>query len=164
MINIKDVSKGFYRLLIKDAEVENISIKRWKVCNECFERRGNKCAVCGCYLPAKTRCISDTNDCPDGNWFDVGFYRGYANDITELKENIYHYLDYYSKRERYIIRSYLFEMNDIYSFPKTNNGNPAVEYLFKRARLYILWLKKYDNDNYIALKKKFKFTKRGKKD
>lgn len=70
MINIKDVVGGFYRLLFKSPEMELVASLRENECRLCQARRKRKCSHCGCFLPAKQRRVSETNQCPLGKWGD----------------------------------------------------------------------------------------------
>jgi hypothetical protein len=52
-----------------------VAKERRDICNECFAKHEtvNKCTICGCYLPAKTRLASSS--CPIDNWREVDLDR-----------------------------------------------------------------------------------------
>lgn len=81
MINLKDVFKGFYRLVVRTPQTEKLAQYRRSECDICkYKTKVRTCSVCKCFLPAKQRCLSSTNDCPFRKWGEnddiVAVYRG----------------------------------------------------------------------------------------
>lgn len=67
---IIDIIRGFFFLMFKRRDIEIVARQRIRECANCEFRKRAKCTLCGCFVPAKTRCVSETNDCPNGYWGD----------------------------------------------------------------------------------------------
>lgn len=80
---LSNIVSGFANLAFPDKDVEELAMKRARICSECpsaqktgvysvivdsrtHEIQGMKCADCGCNLSAKVRSVSDS--CPQGKW------------------------------------------------------------------------------------------------
>jgi hypothetical protein len=71
--NIDNIVDGFNNLMFKSPEIEELAMKRAKVCAICKQNQavienGGKewCLMCGCYIPAKIR--SRVERCEGGLW------------------------------------------------------------------------------------------------
>lgn len=78
-MNVKEVSRGFFNLAMKNFRdgnhpIELKAVSRLKICEKCehrlmLEKELNReivdCPLCGCYLPAKAR---SKEPCPIGKW------------------------------------------------------------------------------------------------
>jgi hypothetical protein len=72
MINVRifeEIVSGWSNLAFKTKETEELAKKRLKFCVDCTQFRKNKtCAICGCYIPAKTRSDKPQTHCPMNIW------------------------------------------------------------------------------------------------
>lgn len=96
MIVFSDIAKGVFNTIFKSRGVELVSKYRLKICNNCefSGKRKVRCKLCGCFLTLKSRCISETNSCPIGNWFNIA-------DITDAiyaKDNLQNTIDLLSTK------------------------------------------------------------------
>ena len=69
MSQLTEIYEGWKNYVFQDPQVEEIAKKRIAICvtNECKKFKSNKsCAMCGCYMPAKTR--SKKSKCPLNKW------------------------------------------------------------------------------------------------
>ena len=73
MSKVNEIYVGFSNLV--RANVGRLDIKtqregkrRIDICATCPERMGQKCSLCGCFLPAKV--LSPDSHCPAGKWKD----------------------------------------------------------------------------------------------
>ena len=69
MSQLTEIYEGWKNYVFQDPQVEEIAKKRIVICvtNECGKFKANKsCAMCGCYMPAKTR--SKASKCPLKKW------------------------------------------------------------------------------------------------
>ena len=75
--NRKQIYEGIKNSVMRDKFVEEVSVQRMNLCNECSELdlKGDKCELpgtqpccgdCGCSLTFKTRALS--SECPRGEW------------------------------------------------------------------------------------------------
>jgi hypothetical protein len=62
--------KQFFRSLYKWArsgfKVSAVATQRQEICNECPHFKADRCTLCGCYTPAKTKWF--TEECPIEKW------------------------------------------------------------------------------------------------
>ena len=80
-MSLKQIAEGWMNHLLpeerKKAYIDDISLERLALCNECDEHSANKknyksmrpdahCTNCGCTLSAKTKCL--TCECPLKKW------------------------------------------------------------------------------------------------
>lgn len=72
MSRFKEIVNGYSNLVksklgVSSEKDEEIFQARRKICNSCDHRtKMDRCGLCGCPLPAKTRSL--LSNCPDGNW------------------------------------------------------------------------------------------------
>ena len=69
MSQLEEIYMGWKNYIFPNPEVEVEAKRRITICvsNECRKFRPNKtCAICGCYMPAKTRSIS--SKCQLNKW------------------------------------------------------------------------------------------------
>lgn len=69
MGQLQEIYEGWKNLAFPNPQIEELAKKRIIICvnNECKKFKANKsCAVCGCYMPAKTR--SKKSKCPLKKW------------------------------------------------------------------------------------------------
>ena len=63
------IIEGWGKLVFKDPRVEEVMLRRAKICSDCDSyclRPYLHCRDCGCYLPAKLRSMG--SECPLGKW------------------------------------------------------------------------------------------------
>ena len=69
MSQLTEIYDGWKNYVFQDPQVEELAKKRIAICvtNEFKKFKSNKsCAMCGCYMPAKTR--SKKSKCPLKKW------------------------------------------------------------------------------------------------
>lgn len=68
---LSQIAEGYTNLTLSalsltSEQIEKVSEVRIKVCEKCPNNINNSCALCGCYLPSKTRVRSAK--CPANLW------------------------------------------------------------------------------------------------
>jgi len=65
---LKEIIEGWSKLAVKNDETEKMAAERITICFNCddLNKQTNKCKICGCFVPAKTRSKSST--CPSDKW------------------------------------------------------------------------------------------------
>lgn len=58
--------KSLWKWAWSGFEFSKVAIQRNNICRECSHREKQKCTLCGCYLPAKVRMM--TEECPIKKW------------------------------------------------------------------------------------------------
>ena len=67
MGKLSEIYAGWKNYTFKNPQVEEQAKERAKICVACPKlRRNNTCAICGCYIPAKTRSVRSR--CPLRKW------------------------------------------------------------------------------------------------
>ena len=69
MSQLSEIYEGWKNLTFPNPEIEKLAKKRIAICvkNDCEKFLKNKsCALCGCYMPAKTRSIK--SHCKINKW------------------------------------------------------------------------------------------------
>jgi len=56
---IKSIAEGWKNYLFSNKEAEKIAIQRAEICINCEFNKLNICTSCGCWIPAKTRSLSE---------------------------------------------------------------------------------------------------------
>jgi len=59
---LERIIEGWYNLIIRDPVIEEMALKRAKVCAVCSSNVRNVCKECHCPLPAKTRSVEEKCD------------------------------------------------------------------------------------------------------
>ena len=142
----KDVFTGFRNLLFrKDKLVEHVANERLEKCFDCESRMDypTRCMECGCFIPAKVRCISDTNDCPAGKWYDpeftevveMGDEQNFLNGMLyKLKDSLPNNIYIYTSVAKSAIDRHFKKI------PEDILHRPAAVYQWERVRHFINYL------------------------
>ena len=63
---VKQFFYSLYRWARSGFKISNLAEERQEICNECPHFNEDKCTLCGCYTPVKTRWF--TEECPIEKW------------------------------------------------------------------------------------------------
>ena len=67
MSKLSEIVNGWSNYVFPNKEVEALATQRMKICLDCTKLKdNNKCAICGCYCPAKVRSVQSS--CPLKKW------------------------------------------------------------------------------------------------
>jgi hypothetical protein len=67
MTQLEEIYTGWKNFAFPNPRVEEIAKKRIAICYNCDKlQKNNTCAICGCYMPAKTRSLK--SKCELGLW------------------------------------------------------------------------------------------------
>jgi hypothetical protein len=158
-LNFKDIYRGWKNLIFKSNSVEYIARGRYDVCKKCLARKGSLCTDCGCYLPAKQRAISRTNDCPNGYWPIVTHYIYYNNNPAGFARYVREIVGRERKRVRRDIRKYLF--GAVHRLPEgLYNWN---EDEFRELKGWIAYLADNDREQFFKVKRAMQYKHDGEK-
>jgi hypothetical protein len=60
------IIEGWGNYVFKTPEIEKMALRRVEICAVCQQNKNEWCIICKCFIPAKTRSI--TEKCPSELW------------------------------------------------------------------------------------------------
>lgn len=67
MLRPKRIAEGLTKAILQ--QHTTVSTKRMGICNNCPNKKGVACGICGCILSAKTKVLEEA--CPENRWEDI---------------------------------------------------------------------------------------------